>query len=255
MSHAEARKYINASLLERYGYADREAALAVGGVAILETSEGKGWKGAGRGSNNMGAITAGSRWKGMTFEYRDSRPGKDGKDIVYVTKFRKYATPAEGYDDLANVVLHTNGRDVAVRPAAEAGDFYGVSQGLYRTVYYTGLARDPTPAARIARHYSALYRSILAITGELGEDEPMNQLPREPKPEPGLPILMRGSGYAANNNVRDLVRHLQRDLHLVADGRFGPRTEKTVRIFQSEHHLKRDGKVGPETYKALGWAA
>ena len=53
--------------------------MAVGG---LETSYGTGWQGAGKGSYNMGAITAGTSWKGQTFEYMDSYPDADGKPAV-----------------------------------------------------------------------------------------------------------------------------------------------------------------------------
>lgn len=260
VSMSEARSYIGAGLEKNLGYFDLEAAQAVGGVSILETSNTNGWKGVGKGSFNAGAITAGRSWKGDTFEYRDSRPHpkNPGKDIVYVTKFRKYATPQAGFEDLVRVVLLTNGRDQAVLPAAEAGDFYGVSAGLFATRYYLGLAADPTPAARIARHYGALYRAIVRLATQLGDVPPMNQLPLGPpkKPEPNIPLLLRGSGYAANDNVRDLVRHLQRDLGLVADGLYGKVTARAVRAFQKAHKLRPvDGKVGPDTRRALGWAA
>ncbi len=48
------------------------------------------------------------------------------------------------------------------------------------------------------------------------------------------------------------VAELQRALGLVADGIFGPRTQKAVRSLQDHLGLSVDGIVGPETRAALG---
>jgi peptidoglycan DL-endopeptidase CwlO len=47
---------------------------------------------------------------------------------------------------------------------------------------------------------------------------------------------------------------LQRDLHLRADGAFGPQTKRAVIAFQRRHHLSADGVVGARTWAALGGA-
>jgi peptidoglycan DL-endopeptidase CwlO len=47
---------------------------------------------------------------------------------------------------------------------------------------------------------------------------------------------------------------LQRDLHIRADGDFGPQTLRSVLTFQRRHHLTPDGVVGPQTWRALGGA-
>ena len=51
------------------------------------------------------------------------------------------------------------------------------------------------------------------------------------------------------------VKVLQRMLHLIDDGVFGPITEETVMMFQHEHGLTVDGIVGPKTWDALAPAA
>jgi GH25 family lysozyme M1 (1,4-beta-N-acetylmuramidase) len=48
------------------------------------------------------------------------------------------------------------------------------------------------------------------------------------------------------------VTHVQKRLHLKADGFFGPRTRDAVVAFQRAHGLTPDGVVGPRTAKALG---
>lgn len=49
----------------------------------------------------------------------------------------------------------------------------------------------------------------------------------------------------------DLVRNLQRSLHLVEDGKFGVLTEEAVKAFQKANGLKVDGIVGEKTWGAL----
>ncbi len=60
-------------------------------------------------------------------------------------------------------------------------------------------------------------------------------------------VLRQGSRGSA-------VVVLQRDLHLPADGDFGPQTRRAVITFQRRHHLAADGVVGTHTWAALGGA-
>lgn len=50
----------------------------------------------------------------------------------------------------------------------------------------------------------------------------------------------------------EAVKTLQKALHLLADGVFGPMTEEAVKEFQHMHGLTADGVVGSKTWAALG---
>lgn len=52
----------------------------------------------------------------------------------------------------------------------------------------------------------------------------------------------------------EIVKQIQRALHLLPDGIFGKITEEAVRAFQSDNGLKVDGIVGPATLAKLGIA-
>ena len=49
----------------------------------------------------------------------------------------------------------------------------------------------------------------------------------------------------------EMVRQIQKALHLLADGIFGSQTEEAVKVFQQEHGLTVDGIVGPATLAML----
>ena len=52
----------------------------------------------------------------------------------------------------------------------------------------------------------------------------------------------------------EMVKQIQRALHLLPEGRFGKITEEAVRAFQSDNGLKVDGIVGAATLAKLGIA-
>ena len=68
-------------------------------------------------------------------------------------------------------------------------------------------------------------------------------------------VLFPGAGYAGAGagEVRALQRRLRRDGYSPGpiDGRYGPRTERTVTRFQAAHGLKVDGIAGPQTFREL----
>lgn len=48
---------------------------------------------------------------------------------------------------------------------------------------------------------------------------------------------------------------VQQQLHVTADGKFGPGTAAAVKAFQAQHGMTADGVVGPQTWAALGGSA
>ncbi|MFA5052782.1 MAG: peptidoglycan-binding protein [Parcubacteria group bacterium] len=233
LDHRTIRSQVFEGFKRKFG---REATLQeaqfLHAVGMLETSCGTGWKGVGAGSFNMGAITAGPAWKGATFEYRDSYPDENGVDHWYTTKFRKYASAVEGWEDLANIMYEDR---PTVLKAATAGDAYGVSSALYETKYYAG--RGKTAKERIAGHHAAVARSLITICKALGEPLPSGEeLPRR--------TLRRG-------DTGEEVKVLQRWFGLVVDGIFGPVLDEAVKDFQTDAKLKADGIVGNLTWDAL----
>lgn len=201
-------------------------------VGQLETSYGEGWKGAGVGSNNMGAIIAGHSWKGETFTYTDTYPDSNGVNHSYQTEFRKYPDEASGWEDLANIVYDDR---PSVLAAATAGDSYGFSAAMYQTGYYAGFGKNASE--RIGNHHRLLSRCLIAQCRALGELLPGGEA------VPDITVRRGSSGSA--------VIELQRLLGCVADGVFGPNTETLVKAFQAAQGLTVDGVVGPATWSKL----
>jgi peptidoglycan hydrolase-like protein with peptidoglycan-binding domain len=208
------------------------------GVGGLETSYGAGWHGAGVGSNNIGAIQAGSGWTGATFVYTDSHPNSDGTSTPYSVRFRAYPTPLDGWVDLARIMFTGSRRDVLV--VARHGDTYSVSELMRKTGYYEGFG--PTQHDRIRNHMLALRRSIIAADLATGIAVPALQLEGAPS---GMPATVRFGDHG------DAVKTLQRELQIAADGIFGRITKATLVDYQLAHQLAPDGVCGPKSWQAL----
>jgi len=236
-THAQAREYAAQSLGAVFGGAHAGEIKAEAGVAYLETSYGDGWKGAGKGSFNQGAIQCGSGWKGDRFSYVDTHPNADGTSTAYRIDFRKYPTVGDGWFDLCQVVFVNRGRFI-VRAAAQACDWLGVSRGLHKTGYYEGFGK--TVDDRIANHHRALVRAIAKADGAAA---PAIDTPTI------LPTVERGDGMRGAPS--EAVRLLQYELQLAADGRFGPVTEAAVKAYQALHGLIVTGICDSRTWDVL----
>lgn len=212
------------------------------GVGELETQCGSGWRAAGKGSNNIGAIQAGPSWTGAVFEYVDTHPNADGSSTPYRARFRKYPTPLDGWVDLARVMFLGARRDVYM--VASKGDTYSVSELMRRTGYYEGFG--PTQHDRIRNHMLALRRAVLRGDFKVGLPVPRTQLEGAPVGLP--PTIGRGAHGEA-------VKTLQRELRIAADGGFGEETAKAVVAYQQLHGLTVEplskATVGPQTWAAL----
>lgn len=120
-------------------------------VALHETTFGAGWRGAGAGSFNMGAIHATSAWHGDTFDASDTKPTDTGGTIAYGQAFRKYPNAVEGWKDLVRE-LYLNRS--SVRRAAATGSALSVARAMYDTSYYQG--QGATRDQRIRGYAQAL---------------------------------------------------------------------------------------------------
>jgi hypothetical protein len=176
---------------------------AVQAVSRLETGYGLQWKGAGIGSNNWGAITAGAKWTGDTFEHRDSYPNSQGENVWYVTKFRKYAAHEDGARDVVRFLLRMGviGSDGT---ATKLRTFDAVSRQLYVRGYYKGFGA--TDEERIAHHRTAVANGCAVIARALGESPGLGD---RPMPERVIVAPSRGPELPGPPPVIDSDRTLK----------------------------------------------
>jgi len=82
--------------------------------------------------------------------------------------------------------------------------------------------------------------------------DPILIQPVEPSDEPGAPA---GRPTLRRGATGELVKQMQAKVGVVADGKFGAKTEAAVRDFQRDQGLVPDGIVGPRTWAALDTVA
>lgn len=116
-----------------------------------ESSFGLGWKGDGKGSFNLGAIT-GVGPNGY-FIYGDSMPDpkQPGKVKSYTTKFRKY----HGWTDAVTDLLRWTSK-LGVSQAAANGSLQQYCAALYNGGYYLGTSH--VPAQNVQKYCIMLQR-------------------------------------------------------------------------------------------------
>lgn len=237
------------------------------GISWLETQNSLGWgsdPAKGAGSNNMGAVTdpsylaVGVTWtptppNERQFLHVDSRPDASVPGGVrrYVTAFKKYPTPADGFADVAMVALKPN-----VRAAVATGVIRNVSKAMHDNVYYTGVL--PTPDQNIDAHAKRLYDSMKMIASATGEPFPfvlgVAAAPSSPDSPShslatlhyDLPVLRKGMTSAS---VATWQFMLGMSLDVNISGVFDDKTEVATKAFQTEENLTVDGVVGPLTWR------
>lgn len=160
MNHAEAASLIRKTLPD----VGKRARLLVQIIGWLESNYGRGWKDAGVGSHNWGAIQG--SYQGSSFPYSDSRPNPADPDnpLRYETTFRAYPNDEEGIADLWSLLKRRYRKAVA---KARSGSWGAVSQALYDGGYYEGT--HPDPAVNVARHRRRVmdtYATLAPVYGE-----------------------------------------------------------------------------------------
>lgn len=238
ISHAKARTYALAGFRQRLGEPKGPQVQILQCVALHESSYGAGWRGAGKGSWNMGAIQAGRPPCNTAgaFEYTDTHPTKGGGLIPYRICFRKYQDAAAGFAGLAATLYARRPSVLEAASAVHFDIFYKVASAMWRTGYYEGFGA--TKAIRISNYAIALKHAGAAIARAL--DEPMPN--GEPAPRRTLRVGAHG----------DDVKVVQAALGITVDGLFGPITKSAVAHFQSAAvGLAVDGIVGAQTWSAL----
>ena len=229
---------------------------AVQGVAWVETNYGQGWKGAGVGSHNWGAIVC-TRPTQDCFEHKDSNP-----EGSYIARFRRYSSDLEGAKDVAREVLRRSG----VKEAAASRDAYGIAKAMYETGYYSGIS--PDPETNILRYARRLTDANELFGGSLGKVEAApTERPTEPEPlawparlSPlwGEPLRSAYSLEVLKSGAKgSQVALWQAIIGVRIDGSFGDSTLDATRQWQSRHNspltgklLVSDGVVGKHTWSA-----
>lgn len=210
-------------------------ARTVHAVALLETDFGRGWKGAGVGSNNVAANQSPGCPEGRSFAYTDTHPNPDGTSTSYKVCFAKYPALFEGVQALVKVMVADRPE---VQRAMTKGSELAVSAAMWVTVYYEGFGADEDD--RIVNHYLALMRNAKRVSAALGEQLPVGAKLLIPA-DAGKPTLRFGS-------MGPLVAEWQRIIGVAADGIFGRVTERETRAWQAQEGLVADGVVGPRTW-------
>lgn len=161
-THAEAQQILERAVPD----IDAPVSLLVRIVGCLESHYGDGWKGAGRGSNNWGAVTASKSWRGRTFLHRDSRwDPKKKQQRTYITRFRAYDTPESGARDLHQIL--TGKRHGVAATLARRGQWSSISRaiGPLGTGYYGGHGPPEKATAAHRRRFLLLKDEITGAGG------------------------------------------------------------------------------------------
>lgn len=137
-------------------------------VGWHETNYGQGWKRAGQGSFNMGAITT-SKPDQYSFQHEDVR-NDNGTLVKYTTWFKGFPTARDGFNALAKQVLSKR-----VRLGLRLGGIKGGVKAMYLDHYFLGTHRRDTPegnAANVNDYYKKVSQAIESIRKKTGERIP-----------------------------------------------------------------------------------
>lgn len=158
LSHAQAKVLVDSLPAVANSPTPEKLSLLTRGVAWLESNYGAGWKGAGAGSHNWGAITG--SYNGQSFRYEDSRwDAKTNAVVKYTTSFRAYPDDRSGAEDLARLLASKYPAAIAAAP-----NWPAVSAAMYG--YYLGTTERASAIDSHAKRLTAAVQSITQATGE-----------------------------------------------------------------------------------------
>lgn len=128
--------------------------------ALLESGYGQGWGGACIGSNNWGAVQAGSAppCGSGSCQYGDTHPGSGG----YQWCFKAYGSPQQGCADFLRIMLRPQTAKVI-----NTGNATKVSAAMYAEHYFEGNSTIPKDA--ISNRAQGVYSRAKTIASALGE--------------------------------------------------------------------------------------
>jgi hypothetical protein len=230
LSHRDMREITAAAFHQQFG---REGELNevrfAQAICGLETGYASTWKGAGVGSNNMGAVQKGG-WTGKVFSYFDTHPMPDGTSKSYQIDFRWYDTPFAGALDVIKVVYCAFPIRKQALVAAQRGNVLAFSTALHTPpVYYEGFGASNQE--RVAHHHNAVLEQLRQQSAAL--NEPMPELEPLPVLAPALLIGCKGPAV----NVWQAI------VGAKVDGDFGGATQVATRAWQHTHGLPETGVV------------
>jgi murein L,D-transpeptidase YcbB/YkuD len=136
---------------------------------------------------------------------------------------------------------------------------WGSGQGTFKTEqtggrWVTYMAAPTRAADGATKNGVVAYTTSQPQQPNSPVSQPMTVTPGRALPSGGQTVPASFSQHPTlrQGSTGPSVVWVQQQLHVGADGKFGPATKAAVVAFQARHGLSADGVVGPQTWAALG---
>lgn len=153
-SHDEWAYRVAKNAMPEQSEAERQYALT---VARGEGVYGLGWKGEGKGSNNWGAVQG----TGPAGSFKTTDHHADG--TPYTGTFKRYATPEQGYTDMARILFNGGKRGAegaaAIKSALSKGSIKDAVFAQHANGYFE---------LKPEKYFEAVMRNYAALSNTLG---------------------------------------------------------------------------------------